>query len=111
MIKLNLRWLIQALSLALSIYCFTILFDASKALFHQPSTPVIFSLLGWLSLFCFSFFILMFTSYLKQRANFTLRRQLPLFERIVRRLHLENYREREGVSDARQKKHASGSAP
>lgn len=109
MIKLNLRWLIQALSLALSIVCFTIIFDASKALFATPTPGLIISLMSWVLLFCFSFFVLMFTSYLKQRANFTLRRQLPLFERLVRWLHLENYKEREGVSDARLKKRARDS--
>lgn len=110
MIKLNLRWLIQALSLALSIVCFTIIFDASKALFEAPSLKLVVSLLGWALLFGFSFFVLMFTSYLKQRANFTLRNQIPLFERLVRGLGLEHYKERESVSDAKQKKRARDSA-
>lgn len=110
MIKLNLRWLIQALSLALSIVCFTIIFDASKALFEAPSLKLVASLLGWSLLFCFSFFVLMFTSYLKQRANFTLRNQILLFERLVQGLGLEHYKERESVSDAKQKKRARDSA-
>lgn len=110
MIKLNLRWLIQALSLALSIVCFTIIFDASKALFEAPSSKLVVSLLGWALLFCFSFFVLMFTSYLKQRANFTLRNPIPLFERLVRGLGLAHYKERESTSDAKQKKRAHDSA-
>ncbi len=110
MIKLNLRWFIQALSLALSIVCFTVIFDASKALFEAPTLKLVVSLLGWALLFGFSFFVLMFTSYLKQRANFTLRNQIPLFERLVRGLGLEHYKERESVSDAKQKKRARNSA-
>ncbi|RIK55531.1 hypothetical protein DCC62_31280 [candidate division KSB1 bacterium] len=110
MIKLNLRWLIQAFSLALSIVCFTIIFDASKALFETPTLKLVISLLGWALLFCFGFFVLMFTSYLKQRANFTLRNQIPLFERLVRGLGLAQYKERESVSDAKQKKRARDSA-
>jgi len=109
MIKLNLRWLVQALALLVSIACFSILFEASKALFHQPSGKMIAVMVGWFLLFGLSFMLLLFTSYLKQRANFTLRRRLASFERLVRLLHLEGYREREGVSEARQRRRPNDS--
>lgn len=104
MIKLNLRWLVQALALLAGIACFSAFFDSSKTLFRQPTGAAIAAVLGWLLLFSFSFLLLLFTSYLKQRANFTLRRRLASFERLVRLLHLEDYREREGVSEARQRR-------
>jgi ABC-type uncharacterized transport system permease subunit len=66
--------------------------------------------LFWIALFLFSFFLLMFTSYLKQRANFTLRNRVESFEKLIRALHLENYKERESVSDARQRKQSQGQA-
>ncbi len=109
MIKLNLRWLVQALALLAGIACFSVLFEASKALFHQPSGKTIAAVAGWFLLFGLSFVILLFTSYLKQRANFTLRRRLASFEWLVRLLHLQDYREREGVSQARQRQQPNDS--
>jgi hypothetical protein len=95
MIKLNLRWFIQALALASGIYSFTVVFNSSKALFTNFSAATVAPVLLWAALFCFSFFVLMFTSYLKQRGNHTLRNQIPAFETLVRLLRLENYNERE----------------
>ncbi|MDZ7268634.1 MAG: hypothetical protein ONB48_12930 [candidate division KSB1 bacterium] len=100
MIKLNLRWLVQALALLAGIACFSTLFDSSKALLHQPTGETIAAVLGWFLLFCLSFFVLLFTSYLKQRANFTLRRRLAGFERLVHLLHLADYRERTDLPEA-----------
>jgi hypothetical protein len=106
MIKLNLRWLVQALALIFSIVCFTIVFDSSKILFKNFSTVALLRVLLWCLLFLLSFFLLMFTSYLKQRANSTLRHPIKSFESLIQLLHLENYRERAGVSDARRRKQA-----
>ncbi len=110
MIKLNLRWLIQAAALILGIASFTRVFNCSKALLTNFSSAALIPFLGWMVLFFFSFFLLMFTSYLKQRSNFTLRHRLTLFEKLLRALHLENYKEREGISDARQRKQKQGQA-
>ena len=95
MIKLNLRWFIQALALAGSIYCFMTVFNSSKMLFTNFSVETATPIFLWAALFCCSFFVLMFTSYLKQRGNHTPRNRIPAFEALVRRLHLENYSERE----------------
>lgn len=100
MIKLNLRWFIQALALAGSIYCFTVVFNSSKALFTNFSATTIAPTILWAALFWFSFFVLMFTSYLKQRGNHTLRNQISALETLVRLLHLENYKERESNPSA-----------
>jgi hypothetical protein len=102
MIKLNLRWLVQALALILSIASFTRIFNFSKTLVAGFSGDQLLPFLFWLCLFLFSFFLLMFTSYLKQRANFTLRNRVGFFEKLIHALHLESYKEREGVSDAKQ---------
>ncbi len=94
MIKLNLRWFIQALALASSIYCFMTVFNSSKALFTKFSFSAAAPIMLWAALFCCSFFVLMFTSYLKQRGNQTLRNRIAAFEALVRLLRLENYSER-----------------
>lgn len=100
MIKLNLRWFIQALALASSIYCFMTVFNSSKALFTNFTGPAVLPVIIWGALFGFSFFVLMFTSYLKQRGNHTLRNRIAAFEALVRGLHLEGYIERERHSQA-----------
>lgn len=101
MIKLNLRWFIQALALASSIYCFMIVFNSSKTLFANLSVKTALPILLWAALFCFSFFVLMFTSYLKQRGNHTLRNQIPAFETLVRLLRLADYQEREPAASTK----------
>ena len=100
MIKLNLRWFIQALALGGSIYCFMVVFNSSKILFANFSWETALPILLWAALFCCSFFVLMFTSYLKQRGNHTLRNRIASFEALVRWLRLENYKEREPRSSA-----------
>lgn len=94
MIKLNLRWFIQALALASSIYCFMTVFNSSKTLFTNFSFSTVLPIMLWAALFCCSFFVLMFTSYLKQRGSHTLRHRISSFETLVRILRLENYEER-----------------
>jgi len=93
MIKINLRWLAQALALVFGIVCVTRLFDSSRALFVELSAGSIFNSLMWLVLLGLSLTTLAFTSYLKQRANFTLRHRLFWFERMISLLRLENYAE------------------
>ena len=111
MIKLNLRWLVQALALILSIASFTKIFNSSKTLLADFSADKFFPFLFWAILFLFAFFLLMFTSYLKQRANFTLRNRVRWFEKLIHALHLENYKERESVSDAKRRRHTQRPLP
>lgn len=94
MIKINLRWLIQAAALALGILALTRAFDLSKSLFFASDHRAWLPMLGWLLMLGLSFFLLMFTSYLKQRANDTLRNPIAMFERLVVSLGLGSYRER-----------------
>lgn len=94
MIKINLRWLVQAAALVLGILAFTRAFDLSKSLFVASDYRTWLPMLGWLLMLGLSLFLLMFTSYLKQRANDTLRNPINMFECLVVRLGLGNYRER-----------------
>ncbi|MGH7492717.1 MAG: hypothetical protein ACREOO_10015 [bacterium] len=111
MIKLNFRWMVQALALILSIASFTKIFNSSKTLLLGFAGEKLLPFLFWAILFLFAFFLLMFTSYLKQRANFTLRNRVGSFEKLIHALHLENYKERDGVSEARQLKRTQRPAP
>jgi hypothetical protein len=92
-IRMNFRWVIQAVSLVLGIFFFMRAFDTSKTLLVSFSFRSLASWIGWVLLFVVSFFALMFTSYLKERGNRTLQKQIVLFENLVKRLRLENYTE------------------
>ena len=99
MIKLNIRWFIQALSLVLSIVAFSKSFELSKHIFVAFSQGTVIQLTLWVALFLFSFFMLMLTSYLKQRGNATLQKPIVFFEKLLRFLKLENYQERTDAAD------------
>ncbi len=92
--KINLRWLVQAVSLILGIYLFKLLFDNSKALFFNFSIKTLFAWLGLFLLFALCFFLLLFTSYLKERGGDTLKHRIALFERLVTLLNLDEFTER-----------------
>jgi hypothetical protein len=93
-IRLNWRWAAQAAALIAGIYFFMQAFDISKLLLNDFSFNVVLSWAGWVLLFFFCFFALMFTSYLKERGGDTLRKRIDIFEKLVAALHLENYSER-----------------
>jgi hypothetical protein len=93
-IRLNWRWAAQAAALIAGIYFFMRAFDTSKLLLNDFSFNVVVSWAGWVLLFSFCFFFLMFTSYLKERGGDTLRKRIGIFEKLVTALHLENYSER-----------------
>jgi hypothetical protein len=92
-IRLNWRWVVQAVALIAGIYFFMRAFDASKSLVVDFSFNVILTWAVWLLLFSFCFFALMFTSYLKERGSGTLRKRIAIFEKLVAALHLKNYSE------------------
>jgi hypothetical protein len=92
-IRLNWRWVVQALALLAGIYFFMRAFDTSKLLLADFSFTIILNLAAWFLLFSFCFFALMFTSYLKERGSGTLRKRIAIFEKLVAALHLKNYSE------------------
>ncbi len=92
-IRLNWRWVVQALALIAGIYFFMRAFDTSKLLLVDFSFIIILNWAIWVLLFSFCFFALMFTSYLKERGSGTLRKRIAIFEKLVVALHLKNYSE------------------
>ncbi len=92
-IRLNGRWVVQALALIAGIYFFMRAFDTSKALLFDFSLNVILNWTVWVLLFSFCFLALMFTSYLKERGGGTLQKRITMFEKLVAALHLKNYSE------------------
>jgi len=102
--KINLRWLVQAASLILGIYFFKLLFENSKTLFFNFSVNTLFAWLGLFLLFALCFFLLLFTSYLKERGGNTLKHRIALFERLVTLLSLNDFTERRALA----KNHRNG---
>ncbi|MFQ5603234.1 MAG: hypothetical protein ACE5HS_08190 [bacterium] len=81
--KINVRWLIQALAFIGCIFSFIQIWERSKNIFHvQMKVDFIgLSLFGALFLLCF--LVMAITSYLKQKTNGTLRNPIPLFEKVL----------------------------
>ena len=101
--KVNLRWLVQAISLMLGIYLFMRLFDTSKALILFYSTNALLAWLALFLLFAVCFFLLLFTSYLKQRGNNTLKKRIAVFERMVVFFGLSDFSERNEIAQGKRK--------
>jgi hypothetical protein len=97
-IRINWRWVVQAISLALGIFFFMQAFDTSKSLLMDFSLALLAGWVGWILLFAVCFFALMFTSYLKERGNRTLRKRMAVFEKLVMLLQLDNYSEHSPAS-------------
>jgi hypothetical protein len=95
-IRINWRWIVQAFALMAGIYFFKLVFDSSKLLLADFSTVGVLAWSVWVLLFAFCFFALLFTSYLKERGGGTLRNRIAILEKVVVRLHLENYSESRG---------------
>jgi len=102
--KINFRWLVQAVSLVLGIYLFKLLFESSKILFFNFSINILFTWLGFFFLFIICFFLLLFTSYLKERGGNTLKHRIALFERLVTLFNLNDFTERRALA----KNHRNG---
>jgi len=92
-IRINWRWAVQAVALIAGIYFFKLAFDSSKALLFNFAFSRALVWGAWVLLFALCFFALMLTSYLKERGSGTLRKRIAIFEKLVVRLHLENYSE------------------
>ncbi|MFQ5675584.1 MAG: hypothetical protein ACE5G1_06760 [bacterium] len=86
--KINLRWMVQAVAFMGSIFFFIKIWNASKHLLSRISSLdlVLIGIYGILFLVCF--FVMAVTSYLKQKVNGTLKNQIPVFEKLLSMLGL-----------------------
>jgi len=87
-IKLNYRWLLQALAFVGCIFSFLQMWELSKQLLTGAANFSIVSLIAYLVLFVICFFLMALTSYLKQQLSGTLKNRIALFEKIVDKFHL-----------------------
>ena len=86
--KINLRWLIQAVAFVGCIFFFLKIWDQSKTMIlHYSNTGLLF-LSAYVLCFLFFFFIMALTSYLKQKFNGTLKNQIPFFEKLLSKIDL-----------------------
>lgn len=86
--KINLRWIVQALAYVGAIWAFVQLWDLSKLALITGIGGVLPKALLFVAAFSFCFFVLFVTSYLKQRQNGTLKNRIALFERLLNVLRL-----------------------
>ena len=86
--KINLRWLIQALAFIGCIFFFLQIWDVSKELVINFSSTALWICLLYVSLFSICFFLMVLTSYLKQKFNGTLKNPIPFFEKLLRKMGL-----------------------
>ena len=86
--KINLRWLVQAMAFIGCIFFFLKIWNKSKELLtgFEDSDLLLIGIYGVLFLVCF--FLMAVTSYLKQKFNGTLKNQIPLFEKLLSKLGL-----------------------
>ncbi len=86
--KINLRWVVQAIAFIGCIFFFLKIWDLSKELLSgfTISDLLLTGIYGVLFLVCF--FLMAVTSYLKQKFNGTLKNQIPLFEKLLSKLRL-----------------------
>lgn len=81
--KINLRWLIQALAFIGCIYFFLQVWEGSKQLITQFSVSHLITLSVYALLFLICFFLMAVTSYLKQKLNGTLKNPIAVFEKVL----------------------------
>ena len=86
--KINARWLVQALAFIGCIYFFLNIWNKSKEILASSSTGDWFLIGVNLLLFLACFFVMAVTSYLKQKHNGTLKNPIPFFEKLLSRLGL-----------------------
>ncbi|MFQ5640638.1 MAG: hypothetical protein ACE5IR_21880 [bacterium] len=86
--KINLRWLVQALAFIGCIFFFLNVWNKSKEMLVQTSgsDSLFLAINGVFFLFCF--FLMAVTSYLKQKDNGTLKKPIPFFEKLLSKLNL-----------------------
>ncbi len=80
--KINLRWLVQAVAFIGCIYFFMKIWNASKLMFVGAAGNFI-ALTLYALLFFVCFFLMAITSYLKQKHNGTLKNSIPFFEKLL----------------------------
>ena len=81
--KINLRWMVQALAFIGCIYFFLQIWEGSKQLITQFSAIQLITLSLYAVLFLICFFLMAVTSYLKQKLNGTLKNPIPFFEKLL----------------------------
>ncbi len=81
--KINFRWLVQALAFIGCIFFFLKIWNKSKELLTAFTTSdlILFGIYGALFLVCF--LLMAVTSYLKQKFNGTLKNPIPFFEKLL----------------------------
>ncbi len=87
-IKINYRWLLQALAFIGCIFAFLQIWELSKQLQVTLSLAAVLRTMAFSVLFFFCFFLMALTSYLKQKVNGTLKNQLAFFEKVIDRFNL-----------------------
>lgn len=86
--KINLRWIVQAIAFLGAIWSFVRMLEASKLAMQGMASQALQSLFLYALLFLFCFFLLVLTSYLKQKRSGTLKNPIRLFERLLALLGL-----------------------
>lgn len=86
--KINLRWLIQAIAFVGCIFFFLKIWEQSKLLILDYSNSGLLLLSAYALFFLFCFFIMALTSYLKQKFNGTLKNRIPFFEKLLAKIGL-----------------------
>ena len=84
--KINFRWVVQALAFIGCIFFFMKIWNKSKELLtgFMVSDLLLIGIYGVLFLVCF--FLMAVTSYLKQKFNGTLKNPIPFFEKLLSKL-------------------------
>lgn len=86
--KINLRWIVQAIAFIGCIFFFLQIWNTSKQLFEGLAASDLLLILVYGILFLLCFLLMAVTSYLKQKFNGTLKNSIPLFEKLLSRLGL-----------------------
>lgn len=86
--KIDYRWLAQAIAFVGCIYSFLQIWERSKQLFIGYSGRDVLIIATHALLFLFCFFVMALTSYLKQKLSGTLKNSIPFFEKLISKLGL-----------------------
>jgi hypothetical protein len=105
--KINLRWLVQAMAFIGCIYFFMKIWNGSKQIIAGVANDVV-GITIYVLLFFVCFFLMAITSYLKQKHNGTLKNSIPFFEKLLSPLSFPasagRRAERSGVEKSDRKK-------
>jgi NAD/NADP transhydrogenase beta subunit len=86
--KIDVRWMVQAVAFIGCIFFFIKIWEKSKLFFERITLSDVLGLATYAILFLICFFIMAVTSYLKQRHNGTLKNQIPFFEKLISKFGL-----------------------